>query len=501
MSLATDLGLGQPPEHMLRAASLSMRIGQRLGLQAPDLGTLYDVSVLTYVGCSVFGDEGARLFGDDIDFRAQAIQVDLAGLPAMLFMLRQAGRGTGPLNRLRQATALAATGGRDVVSQMANHCSAAGVLAERLGLSPDVRSGIEQSYARWDGRGVPRDLAGDEVSLAARIAQLAEVAEVLHRTGGQTAALDVLQSRSGTHFDPALVKLVQQHPDEIMQDLDAVTASDVVDLEPVKRPPLTEQDLDAALAAIGDFCDLRCSWFVGHAAGTARLAQAAAATLGLAADDVQLVRRAALVHDVGRLGVPADVWAKPGIFSERERERMRLHPYYVERIFSRPEPLRRVGLLASTHHERLDGTGYHRGLSSPTLARPARLLACADSYHAMLQDRPHRPAYTPDAAARELRRAATGGLLDGETLEAVLAAAGHATHGGTSGRPSGLTAREVEVLRLLTDGLANKQIASRLGISSKTVSNHVEHVYTKLGVTNRAGATLQAMRLGVLEHQ
>lgn len=498
LSLATDLGLGQPPEHMLRAAALSMRIGRRLGLDDPELATLYDVSVLTYVGCPVFGDEGARLFGDDIDFRAGALQIDLAGLPAVVYMLRRAGSGTGAVNRARQSAALLRTGGEQVVEQMALHCAAAGILAERLGLHPDVRAGVEQSYARWDGRGVPRELAGEGVSLAARISHIAEAAEVLERTVGTDEAVDLIRARSGTHFDPRLVEVVDRHPDELLRGLDEVAQSDVVDLEPVTRPELSDDELDAALEAIGDFCDLRCTFFAGHAAGTARLAEGAAAALGLDADDVRLVRRAALVHDVGRFGVPGQVWSRPGPLSARERERMQLHAYYVERIFSRPEPLRRVGLLAATHHERLDGLGYHRHLPAPLLARSARVLAAADAFHAMLQPRPHRPARDVDTAARELQRDAATGRLDPEAVEAVIATATD-RRPGPSTRAGGLTAREAQVLQLLCQGRANKEIATRLGISPKTVGNHVEHVYTKLGVTNRAAATLAATRLGLLD--
>src|SRR5580704_5704449 len=164
LSLATDLGLGQPPEHMLRAARIGMRLGQRLGLDSTDLATLYDVSILTYVGCPVYGNESSMLFGDDIEFRHHAADIDLAGFPAMVFMLRRAGSGTSALNRARQAAALMATRGRGVIDQMAGHCSAAGVFAVRLGLSDDVKSGVEQTYARWDGKGVPGDLSGESIS-------------------------------------------------------------------------------------------------------------------------------------------------------------------------------------------------------------------------------------------------------------------------------------------------------------------------------------------------
>ena len=323
---------------------------------------LYDVSILNYVGCPVYGNESAALFGDDIDFRAEAVQIDLAGFQAMMFMLRRAGSEGSAAHRAVQAARLMAAGGKAVVEQMANHCSAAGVFADRLGLDADVRAGIEQAYARWDGKGVPDDLKGDAVSLAARVSHVAEACEVVHRLGGVDDAVEMVRARRGTHFDPAIADAVCTDPDALFDGIDVGAVDDFLDSEPVTRPTLTDDELDRALEAIGDFCDLRCPYFAGHARGTAELVAAAAAALQLAPDESRLVRRAALVHDLGRFGVPGTVWDKPGPLSATDQERMRLHVYYVERIFQRPEPLRRIGLLAATHHERMDGSGYHRGV-------------------------------------------------------------------------------------------------------------------------------------------
>ncbi|MGZ4756342.1 MAG: HD domain-containing phosphohydrolase [Acidimicrobiia bacterium] len=499
LSLATDLGFGQPAEHMLRSARISMRLGDRLGLERAELADLYDVSILTYVGCPVYGNEAATLFGDDIDFRANAVQVDLAGFPAMMFMLRRAGSGTSAINRVRQAAQLMATGGRGVVEQMAQHCSAAGELAGRLGLRAEVRAGIEQSYARWDGKGVPTDLAGDDLTLTARISHVAEACEVFHRIGGIDDAVEMVRSRNGTHFDPQIVDAVCADPKALFEGIDDHTFDEVVEAEPVERPALSDEELDRSLEAIGDFCDMRCPYFAGHSRGTADLVEAAAALMHVPPTETTLVRRAALIHDLGRFGVPGSVWDKPGPLSATDRERMRLHVYYVERIFDRPEPLRRIGLLAATHHERMDGSGYHRGIGAIMLSTPARLLAAADAYHAMTQPRPHSAALTESDAARQLRSEADQGLLDHAATDAVLAAAGHATHRSHVGGPAGLTTREVEVLGLLAQGLPNKGIAHQLGISRKTVGNHIEHIYTKLAVTNRAGAAMKAMQYGVIE--
>ena len=487
LSLATDLGFGQPAEHMLRSARIAMRIGERLGLSPHELATLYDVSILTYVGCPLYGNESATVFGDDIDFRSDALMVNLAGMEGMKFML---GRAVG-----RQKAVMMMTNGRPMVEMMAAHCAAAGELAGRLGLSADVSAGVQQAYARWDGKGVPSDLAGDALSLAARISHIAEACEVYSRTFGVDDAVAMLKARSGSQFDPSLTATAVPDPDGLFKGIDEDTVDEILDAEPVSRAPLTEEQLDAALEAIGDFCDLRCPFFVGHSSGTAALVATACESLNVGAEEERIAVRAAHVHDVGRFGVPANVWNKPGPLTSREQERMRMHVYYVERIFSRPEPLKRVGLLAATHHERADGSGYHRGVSGALLSVPARVLAAADAYHAMTQDRPYRPARTPEDAAAELKRSA----FDPIAVEAVLAAAGQSASRTRSGGPAGLTAREADVLALLARGLANKAIAKELSISPKTVGNHIERIYTKLGVTNRAAAAMRAMQYGVVD--
>ncbi len=499
LSLATDLGLGQPPAHMLRATRIALRIGDRLGLDDDQLAAVYDVSLLTYVGCPVYGNEAATLFGDDIDFRAGTYDVDFAGMAARSYLMRRAGSGSTLGHRVGQMASLAVTGGRGVIEQMASHCAAAGVLASGLGLRDDVRRGLEQAYARWDGRGVPDTIRGDALELAARVAHVAETLEVLTRQVGIAGAVEVVAARSGTHFDPVVAAAATTDPAGLLGDLDVEPIDEVLDAEPVARGVLTDDELDEALMAIGDFCDLRCGFFAGHSRGTATLAHRAGELLNVGPDQLRVLRRAASIHDVGRFGVPASVWTRPGILSAHDEERMRLHVYFVERMFSRPEPLRRVGHLAATHHERMDGSGYHRGVSGGLLSVPSRVLAAADSFHAMTQDRPHRPARTPEEAGRELRAEVTAGRLDPAAVDAVLTAAGQAAGRSRAGGPAGLTARETDVLRLLATGHSNKAMARTLAISPKTVGNHVQHIYEKLGVTNRAAAALHAMRHGVID--
>jgi HD-GYP domain-containing protein (c-di-GMP phosphodiesterase class II) len=327
---------------------------------------------------------------------------------------------------------------------------------------------------------------------------VAEASEVFLRTKGVDAAVEMVRARRGGHFDPAVVEAVERGPATLFHGIEEHSVEELLELDPLQRPPMTDAELDVALAAVGDFCDLRCGYFAGHSQGTADLVSSACELLSVPATEAMLARRAALVHDVGRFGVSATVWDRPGPLPSGDRERMRMHTYYVERIFSRPEPLRRVGHLAATHHERPDGSGYHRGHGGASLSLAARVLAAADAYHAMTQRRPHRPARTGADAAREVRAEADGGRFDPVATDAVLSAAGQAGGRARAGGPAGLTAREGDVLALLAQGLANKAIARELQISPKTIGNHVERIYMKLGVTNRAAATMRAVQHGLL---
>src|SRR4029077_17622549 len=231
--------------------------------------------------------------------------------------------------------------------------------------------------------------------------------------------------------------------------------------------------------------------------GVANLVGEAARVSGRGEEDVRTLRRAALIHDLGRLGVSNAIWDKEGALTEAESERIRLHPYLTDRMLARVTALGGSREIASRHHERLDGSGYPRGLTAVSLTPSDRLLAAADVYHAMTEPRPHRPALDPDHAATAIRGEVRAGRLDAAAVNAVLRAAGHRAPARREG-PAGLTVREVEVLSLVARGLANKEVARRLGVTPKTVANHVEHIYMKIGVSSRAAATLYATQHGLV---
>jgi len=248
---------------------------------------------------------------------------------------------------------------------------------------------------------------------------------------------------------------------------------------------------------MADFVGLAAPYLRTHSTGVAALAAAAARRCRLPAGDVTAVRHAGLVHDLGRVAVPAPVWQRPGALTPDDWERVRLHPYQTERVLTRSPYLAGLARIASCHHERLDGSGYHRGTGAAGLPRVARILAAADAYHAMREPRPHREPLPPDHAARVLREEAAAGRLDAQAVAAVLACQGQPAR-RPDARGRRLTEREIEVLRLLATGHATKQISRVLGISPKTADNHIQAIYAKAGVSTRAGATLFAMQQGLL---
>jgi DNA-binding CsgD family transcriptional regulator len=219
--------------------------------------------------------------------------------------------------------------------------------------------------------------------------------------------------------------------------------------------------------------------------------------LGLPQAEQRLRHRAGLVAGFGRLGVSNGIWDKPGPLTGGQWERARLHPQYTERMLHRSAALAPAGRLAGQIRERLDGSGYPSGLDGSAISRASRILATADAFQAMREPRPHRSAHSVADAMHVLRAGVSAGQLDGSVVDAVLRAAGEQVSRRRGG-PAGLTTREVEVLQCLARGLPNKEIARRLVISPKTVGNHIEHVYTKIGATNRSAASLYAMRHGLL---
>ncbi len=496
LSLATDLGLGQPMAHALRTCLIAISLGRALGLPERQLADTYYTTLLRFVGCTSESHELIDFAaGEDVRFRQLMVAIgndapeEIA--PHLIRFMAEVGVRGDLSARVGDAIESRAGIGARIA---AVHCEVAMILAARLGLGPTVCDALRHAFERWDGRGFPDGRSGEEVPAPIRLAVVARDIEVLMRTGGLEETREALRRRRDRAFDPRVVDTFLKHDAEIVAPVQTQDIwSEVLRREPGGPRWVPEGRLDEALTAFADFADAKMPFTLGHSRGVAELAEKAAHHLGLGSADTTCIRRAALVHDIGRSGVPNAIWEWKGPLSVDQWERVRLHVYYTERVLARCECLQPVCTIAAAHHERLDGSGYHRGSRRADLDSRMRVLAAADACQAMLQPRPHRRARVLDDAARELRKEVSAGRLDPQAVEAVLAGAGAPWRRAKPSRPGNLTDREIEVLRLIAHGRSNREMARSLGITPKTVGHHVQHIYDKIGVSTRAAAAIFAV--------
>lgn len=494
LSLATDIGLGIPIEHAQRSALLAVRLAERAGMGEAEARHAYYLSLLKTVGCTGDEDLGQRLLGEDMgtwmgSMGGAGVAEVLRALVAHVGRDDPAWRRAGKL--MRAFTALPAF---DAMSR--GHCEVGHFLARSLGVAPEVVRGLGQVFERWDGAGVPHKLRGQAIDRAVRLAQIVTDAEAAQRNMGTDGAMGLMRGRRGAGYDPELLDLFCADAAAWFAALDVPSIHDaVMAAEPGPPERLDGPRLERAVQAMGEFADMKSRYTRGHSAGVAALARAAGERLGLAPVDANDLARAGHLHDIGRGAIGLRIWDKEGALTDAEWERVRMHTYYTERVLTRVTGLGNAPAIAALAHERLDGGGYHRRLPPPALSLAARVLAAADAFQAMTEPRPHRAARSAERAADELRRDAREGRLDREAVDAVLGAAGQVVERRRAEeRPAGLSEREIQVLRLLTRGLTNKEIAVALKISTKTAGHHVQHIFEKTGLTTRAAAALFAMQ-------
>ena len=497
LSLATDLGAGAPLEESLKRCVVATRLARAAGCADTEVGDVLYTALLQHLGCTAYSHESARVWGDDLVSTRLAFLTDFSDPKDVwrTFVSGVAASTGTPRPRVLAATVTA--GRRFSTEGPAATCEVARDAARQLGLPASVQDGLFHGMAMWNGRGVPA-AAGQAIPLSCRIMQVAATAVLFAVHAGAEAAVSEVRRRAGSYLDPDLAGVFVDRAGELLADLDHVDAYEcVLGSEPDPVRLVDDEESEALARTFGHLVDLKSPNLHGHSAGVGDLAAAGAQKLGLH-EQVRTVRIAGYLHDLGRVGVSSRIWDKLAPLSIAERDQARLHPYYSERVLARVPQLAEVAKLAGQHHERCDGSGYHRGAMAAQLSTCSRVLAAADAYRTLVEGRLHRPALSTEQAAERLRAEARAGRLDGETLAGVLQAAGLAT-GTRRARPSGLTQRQVEVLRLLAEGMSNRDIARRLVISPRTAEHHVQDIYLKIGATSRAAAALYAMEHGLLD--
>jgi HD-GYP domain-containing protein (c-di-GMP phosphodiesterase class II) len=499
LSVVSDMGYGLPPETAMRACLVGTGLARAMDLSEEQVGDVFYVSLLLHVGCIAFSHETAVLFGDDLAVNRAAIRTNFTDVRQVFTVLipgmtreMQAG------NRLKSAATMTAKGRSFGMAHDLASCEVARAVARRLGLADAVGAGLYDVHEWWNGRGA-KGLRGEEIARPARMARVATEAAILAGFGGSEVVVGGLRRRAGKTLDPEVVDRFASGAETLLAEL-AVgdPRARLVEVEPAVAE-ISELDLVHIAAAFGDLVDLKTPFTHGHSGGVADLAVAAAERARLDPLAIRQLHVAALLHDVGRAGVSNAVWEKPGPLTTAEWEQARIHAYLSERVMATSAALAPMAFIAGGHHERLDGSGYHRGCRGPELAPPARVLAAADAFHAMTEVRPHRAAMGREQAAETLAREAHAGRLDADAVAAVLESAGRpAVRRRHDLRPGGLTDREIEVIRLVAAGCTNPDIGRRLGISRRTAEHHVQHIYTKIGVSTRAAATLFALEHDLL---
>jgi HD-GYP domain-containing protein (c-di-GMP phosphodiesterase class II) len=420
LSYALDLTEGEPPGHAVRSCVIGMRLAQELGLDAQARSDLFYALLLKDAGCSANSARMAALFGaDDQVAKRTSKRIDWAGKwPAFLWSLRTVAPGGSPRARAERLKAIKDEG-EVTRSLMQARCDRGAEIALLVGLTRETAEAIRALDEHWDGRGQPRGLSGEEIPLLARILCLAQTVEIFYAAGGAAAALKVARRRGGRWFDPALVEALGACLDDV--DLRA----DVSVWEPEDR--LLDADdtrLDSIAIAFAGVIDAKSPWTYRHSDRASVIAASLAAALGAGEDQLGDLRRAALLHDVGKLAISNRILDKPGRLTDAEFAKVREHPLVTARILERVPGFRQLAPLASAHHERLDGLGYPRGLTGDELDMPMRVLAVADVYEAVTSERPYRPAMSSEEALA-IVRADVPAKLDADAFAALEDLLGH----------------------------------------------------------------------------
>ncbi|MDR5815611.1 LuxR C-terminal-related transcriptional regulator [Caballeronia sp. LZ033] len=469
-----DLSMGQPTDHSPRTAWLAARLADAAGLSAADRDAVREAALLRWSGCTANAAGFAQVFGDDVAFR-QAMLEEHPDWAEPLEALGDAGAALTPLAVI--------------------HCEVAGEVARMLGLSASTETALRHVFETWDGRGLPAHLAGDAVPAAVFIVALAGDLEIYSRVFGVEGALARLAQRSDMRYPADLVKHAITHARPWLKQLNELSSAEV-DAALLTR----HMQHSTSPALVADVIDLKLPWMTGFSRTVAATAAAACVRLTPDTEVHARVYHAGLIHGIGRASVPNAVWNQRERLTESAWEKVRLVPYWTSRAGRLAGAIGEAAELASYAYERLDGSGYFRGVRDRAISMEARVLAASVAWVALRLPRPWRPALSSDEAARQLLEDVAGGRLDGEAVDALLADADSPIRRPVNEAHTRvlLSVREIEVLRSISRGASNKEAARELALSPSTVRTHIENIFRKLECSTRAAATLKASAMGWL---
>jgi HD-GYP domain-containing protein (c-di-GMP phosphodiesterase class II) len=425
-SYALDLTEGQPEGHSLRCCWIAMRLADALGITGAQKRDLYYAVMLKDLGCSSNAARVAELYlADDRRFKHDFKLVG-TDLPSVLgFVFRSTGQGHGLAARTRAIVNILRNGPEIARSLIQTRCVRGAEIARRLRFSEDVAAAIHNLDEHWDGGGKPAGLAGEAIPLGARIALLAQIVDTFYICGGPDAALAEVERRSGTWLDPSLcLALSRLARDGMLWKELAVEdiAARVSAVEPAGPEIVVDEAyLDDIAAAFGEVIDAKSPYTAGHSERVGHYAEFLAEAMGMAAGERRALRRAAILHDVGKLGVSSAILEKPGKLDADEWHVMQNHALHTTEILGRISALRDMALIAGSHHERLDGAGYPLRLDGRIIALETRIITIADFFDALTADRPYRDAM-PTAKALEIMSGEVGKALDPDCFAALAAA-------------------------------------------------------------------------------
>lgn len=429
LSYALDITEGQPEGHCIRVCWLGMHLGEKLGLGEEQMWELYYTLLLKDLGCSSNAARICELYlTDDLAFKREYKWVN-GSLPQVVnFVLQHTGLQAGLAERFRRVLDIFKNGEDYSRELIKTRCERGAAIARQLRFSEGVAKGIHSLDEHWNGGGKPEGLSGEAIPLYARIALLCQVLDVFYLVDGPDAALKEARNRRGSWFDPELVavlELASLTPSFWGMLSSPDLADRVINLEPARFClPLDDDYMDEIAAAFGQIVDSKSPYTAGHSERVGLFTDLIAEQMGYGLDQRRWLKRGALLHDVGKLGVSNTVLDKAGKLEPQEWEAVKMHATYSEAILSRIKAFSVLAKVAAAHHEKLDGTGYPRGLKGDEISPFTRIITIADIFDAISSARPYHDA-TPTAKTLDIMRNLIGSAIDANGFDALEAALAH----------------------------------------------------------------------------